>query len=326
MKKLNLSKLRIGDIILTTTTDLLSKAIRLVTNGDISHALVCVSSQSVIDSTGEGVRSRNPQRLFWEDDCAVYVRRLAGGLSDTQSRQIVDFVRERIGVRYTAFEAARTVVGGANTPSRKQFCSRLAAQAYASAGLHLVDDPNYCTPVQLKDSNLLISVEGAILDASKADRDAMDRILDSTKLMVDATNMLLAAARTKNALIESVSDIDEHLLEVPGDDAFFAELFSTSGYLTVWKAEYAKNSWRYDLQLMTSSPHSDAQKRKYCEELLNDGGEGMLRYQKNLEQYSWIVQSYPLQTFRQLKALYEKLVELELARRQTAENWLTRGD
>jgi hypothetical protein len=59
MRKLNESALQIGDIILTTTTDLLSKGIRKVTGSDISHALICVESYSVIDATGDGVHSRN---------------------------------------------------------------------------------------------------------------------------------------------------------------------------------------------------------------------------------------------------------------------------
>ena len=51
MKKLNELALQIGDIVLTTTTDLLSKSIRKVTGSDISHALVYVESHSVIDAT-----------------------------------------------------------------------------------------------------------------------------------------------------------------------------------------------------------------------------------------------------------------------------------
>lgn len=53
MKKLNESAFQVEDIILTTTTDLLSKGIRKVIGSDISHALVYVESHSVIDATGD---------------------------------------------------------------------------------------------------------------------------------------------------------------------------------------------------------------------------------------------------------------------------------
>lgn len=48
MKKLNESALQIGDIVLTTTTDLLSKGIRKVTGSDISHVLVYVEHYTSI--------------------------------------------------------------------------------------------------------------------------------------------------------------------------------------------------------------------------------------------------------------------------------------
>lgn len=326
MKKFNLSTIQIGDIILTTTTELLSKGIRKVTKGDISHALIYVGAGSVIDSTNEGVRSRSLQRLFLEDGSAVHVLRLADELSKTKARQIVDFARQRIGTQYSIIEAVRTVVGGAREPSRRQFCSRLAAQAYASAGLHIAADPNYCTPEDLKSSALLIVVPDVVVDVDKEEVEALQRIPDATQWMADVTRALLSGSRERNSAIEAVDDIDKHLQQTPEDDAYFVELFEKSGYLTVWKNEAEKNPWMYDPQLMRSSPLSDAQKQEYCNIVLNDHGEGMHRYEHNLKHYASLVQVYPLNTFRRLLVLYEKLVELQRLRRQTAEQWVRRGD
>jgi hypothetical protein len=324
MRKLNETALQIGDIILTTTTDFLSKGIRKVTGSDISHALVYVESHSVIDATGDGVHSRNTQRLFWEDECAVHVLRLAEGLDATQSRHIVNYVRGRIGTRYSKIEAARSVLGGERHPNRRQFCSRLVSQAYASAGLNLVATPNYCTPEQLKNSPRLIAVYGAVRNVSDEEIKLWEGIHDTPQSMRDATNALLSGARVKNAHIEDVNDIDHHLQVTPGDDLYFADLYERSGYLTVWVAEREKNRWQYDLQAMMDAPGTDEAKRQYCENLLGDDEEGLVRFEVNRAGYSLLVEKFPMETFRLLKTLYEKLVELHLNRRQTAAQWLHR--
>jgi hypothetical protein len=72
MKKLNEATLEVGDIILTTTTAAVSKAIQVATGSDISHAMVYVQDYSVIDAAGEGVQARNTQRLILEEGCSVY--------------------------------------------------------------------------------------------------------------------------------------------------------------------------------------------------------------------------------------------------------------
>ena len=69
LKRLNESVLKLGDIVLTTTTEPISRVIRLATNSDISHAMVYVSDRSIIDVTGEGVHSHNTQRLFFKKEC-----------------------------------------------------------------------------------------------------------------------------------------------------------------------------------------------------------------------------------------------------------------
>jgi hypothetical protein len=84
MKRLKMSALLRGDIILTTTAAAVSKAIRWGTKSDISHAMICVQHGSVIDATSEGVHARNTQRLFFEDGCALHVLRFEGWL-DTRA-------------------------------------------------------------------------------------------------------------------------------------------------------------------------------------------------------------------------------------------------
>ena len=198
------------------------------------------------------------------------------------------------------------------------------AQAYACAGLDLVAHPHYCVPEQLKNSTRLITVQGAVQQVSDEEIKRREGIHDTPQSMRDATNTLLSGARAKNARIEDVNDIDKHLQVTPGDDAYFADLYERSGYLTVWVAECDKNRWQYDLQMMIDAPGSDAMKRQYSENLLGDDEEGLVRFEVNLAGYSLLAEEFPLESFRRLKTLYEKLVELHLRRRQTAAQWLSR--
>ena len=57
MKKLDDGGLRTGDIILTSGSNKMSKAVRRATNSAISHAMIYVQHSSVIDATAEGVHS-----------------------------------------------------------------------------------------------------------------------------------------------------------------------------------------------------------------------------------------------------------------------------
>lgn len=220
MKRLNESALRIGDIVLATTMNKVSLGIRRFTLSDISHAMVYVEAHSVIDATGEGVHARNTQRLTWDDSCAVHVLRLKEKLTNDQARRIVNYVRGRIGTQYSKVEAVRTVLGGGNSWSRKQFCSRLVAQAYADAGLELVSNPNYCSPEHLRQSMRLAEVQ----DSVRTVRDChVPAGAGTAQRMRDATNALLEGARAKERHIQDTNDIDQHLKAFPDDDVSRAE-------------------------------------------------------------------------------------------------------
>src|SRR2546425_5402523 len=92
---------RPGDIVLTTTSEWLSGAIRLATFGDISHAMVCVADSSVIDATSEGVHARNIQRIALDARLPVHVLRPRSELSAPQLSTIETFLRRQIGVEYS---------------------------------------------------------------------------------------------------------------------------------------------------------------------------------------------------------------------------------
>lgn len=326
MKTLNEPTLQLGDIVLSTTPELISKGIRVVTKSEISHAMLYVEAYSLIDSTGDGVHARNTQRTLWKDQCQVHVLRLKHGLSDEQLQRVVNYARGLVGTQYSVFEAARSITKKRGTNSRKQFCSRLVAQAYAAAGINLVKSPDYCTPEDLRKSPLLEEVPSATHAVSQAYVEAIKEIVDTTELMRTTTNKLLELARAKDNQIEHLSDIDAHLIRHPEDDAYFARAYRESGYLEIKDIEFEKNRWQYDLQSMIDEQVPSEVKKNYCEMVLLDGEKGLQRYGANEAGYAIYAREHALETFRLLHELYAQLYDLQLRRRNVAKEWLAQHE
>jgi hypothetical protein len=322
MKRIRGERLQAGDIILTTTTATVSRVIRWATRSDVSHGIVCVQSHSVIDATAEGVQSRNIQRLFFEDDCGLHVLRYHSGSSPQQTQTICDFVRSQIGAQYSTPEAVRTVFGGATSWTTKQFCSRLVAQAFNAAGIKLVRNPNYCSPAELQSSEYLREISDCIELVSGEEFVSWQRHPDSTEAMRRATNALLDGARQRNAAIQTLTDLDIHLIRNPQDDAPFCELLRASGYLIVWQAEQRKHFWQYNLRAMHRARAPEAELLAYCRQIVRDEESGPNRFAINRGQYAQLLRSYDLRFFHLLKELSELLATLHRQRVDTAIKWL----
>ena len=194
MKRIDFSKLRKGDILLTTSTHPQSKAIRTFTKSDISHAMLYVANGSVMDSTGEGVHARNLQRQIYDDDCAIYAYRAKATIDPETMNQIVDYVRSEAGAPYATLDAMRSPLKPERKGSAAQFCSRLVARAYANAGFPLTDNPDYTTPADLRRSDRLESIPDVVLHVTAEEKAELEAG-DSVKGMREVTNDLLERVR-----------------------------------------------------------------------------------------------------------------------------------
>lgn len=312
MKRINIEILQRGDIVLTTSPRKDSGFIRKITRSDISHAMICVAHGSVIDSTGEGVQARNIQKLFYEDECAIYILRPKAPLSPIQVDGIVSYARAATGTSYTKIEAAKSIVPAiAGKGSVKQFCSRMVARAYASADIKLVKNPDFCTPEDLKNSELLIPINIPWIAVSENEVEAIKRVGDTTEGMREKTNKLLSAVRSLNPNVESFNDIDSLVIQRADLDDLIADAFHSSGYLDHWKVELSRFPWRYDALLITQFYHSlpDPQKLlEYCRDTLRDDeNSDFAHWEANARHYSELNHSYPRETFRLLNDLYLRL-------------------
>ena len=323
-KRLDDAVLYPGDIVLTTTTAAISKMIRVATRSDISHAMVYVENCSVIDATGEGVHARNTQRIFFEEECAIHVLRLRSGISAAELSAVVTYMRGHIGTQYSAREAVLAGLGGARQWSTRQFCSRLVAQAFASAGIHLVADPNFCSPTDIKASQLLIAVPNATKPVTALDVLAWQETDDVPQRMRLAINAVLNGAREKDPRIQTFDDLHRHLVDNPEHDAHFCRLLESSGYLSVWQIERNMNPWQYDLALMNAVPDADVE--GYCWKTLNNENAGSHRFIINRGAYTLLSRVNGLEFFRVMADLYEMLAVLHRQRVEVAAKWLeTRG-
>ena len=324
VKRIKIDRLEPGDIILTASSTKMGKVIRASTGGTVSHAMICVQHGSIIDSTAAGVQAWNLQRELFVDDEEVFGFRSREPLPRATIARIVDFARSEIGARYSKPEAVRSVLGGPKPRNAKQFCSRLVARAYASVGISLVPDDDYCTPEDLRVSPLLEELHDLTETVTPEEIDALDRWPNPLQRMRDSQNAVLAVARQLDESIENFNDLDRFVREHPEHDGTIAQAYRETGYLDLWKHELQAHPYRYDLALMESisDPAMREDLRIYCIETIREAYSGGIRFSVNLAHYEAMQKASRRETLGLLINLYETLVRNDQERRETARSWL----
>ncbi|MEQ1390609.1 hypothetical protein ABLT88_14120 [Acinetobacter radioresistens] len=249
---IDISKLKQFDIILTRSKHLRSKAIRYFSEGDYSHALICVSDLSLIEATVKGrVFSENPQRLIFEniDDCKVL--RYKGTLNQEDQSSIELFLRSQISTLYSIKEAVRTrkyETTDEEAQEAGQFCSRLVAQAFNQVNINLVTNPNYCSPENLNSSELLETVPDIIRIATKE-----EIAFSKTKSQIKENQIqnylwldnVVKLAKKENFIIVSQDDVGLFLIRYPQYDKQVCKFIKSTNYLTQYKQDEVVNPPRY---------------------------------------------------------------------------------
>ncbi|WP_455884692.1 YiiX/YebB-like N1pC/P60 family cysteine hydrolase [Pseudomonas spelaei] len=325
MKKIDTTKLQKGDIILSTSIDSFSEAVRSATNSDISHAMIYVSNGSVMDSTGEGVQARNIQKIFYPQGCALYVYRLKTGLSESDAKKIIHYVRTETGTPYDKIGAGRSMHNPKSHGGDNQFCSRLVARAYEEIGVKLTENPDFATPAQIKLSHSLEPVEDAVVDADELEIEALNRDVDTTVAMRVITNDLLEDVRGWMPKIRTLNDITKSLLAKPGLDRKVLSSYKRSGYLDFWEVEISRFPWRYNYDLMVNAKcQYDFQDLvEYCRSTVRENEQGDYDHWKaNADEYKKLYRHKRLRTFEQLAILYHSLSENQNIRLINAKRFL----
>lgn len=222
-------------------------------------------------------------------------------------------------------EAGRAWQGLGKKGTRKQFCSRLVAQAYAANGFDLVKNTDFCTPNELLKSVKLVEVVDATVDVTDEEYQTWQTHPSGLDLMRQSTNHILNGARKIDKSIQHLSDVDKLVLEHPEHDETIMQLYVESGYLHVWETGHEINPWHYDPKLMEdlgSRQPNDV--RWYCKSTLSEGSRTDNRYVTNANTYQYYQSMRPRQTIVMLTAFYHMLAENHVNRLDVAEDWLTR--
>ncbi|MGJ8530110.1 YiiX/YebB-like N1pC/P60 family cysteine hydrolase [Maritalea sp.] len=325
-KRLNEKILKLGDVILTTSDAGISKLIRATTISPISHAMLYVGHCSVIDATGDGVHSANTQRLFFEQNNAVFALRLKEELDPSIAIKICNYVRERVGSEYATLEAGRAWQGLGSKGSSKQFCSRLVAQAFAANGFDLVNNTNFCTPKKLLKSAKLVKVANATVDVADEEFQAWQAHPSGLDLMRQSTNHILTGARKIDKSIQHLRDVDKLVLENSKHDETIIQLYVESGFFEVWKTDHQINPWHYDTKLMAEVGNRNPDGvRWYCKSTLSEDSRTENRYVANATLYQHYQSLRPRKTIVMLMAFYQMLAEQHADRIDIAEDWLKKN-
>ncbi|WP_444905086.1 YiiX/YebB-like N1pC/P60 family cysteine hydrolase [Microbulbifer sp. CnH-101-E] len=301
-----MSLLKPGDIILTSQVGAISKMVRLSTLSKFSHAILYVGRGSFIHSDAQGVHSNNIQRLLFENKNHAEVRRV---LDNDYVGQAVMFARSQIGTSYSVKEAVRTknpLYSGEKL--NRQFCSRLVAQSYESAGLPLVDNADYCTPKDLQQSSHTNAVDGCLRIAERYEIEFASS--DSPiQRQTDITNYILKEVRQlTRSDIQSFGNLDQFVIDNQGYDLEITNIVVKSGYLTMFDYELDKNPWRYNGQLFLSLNIEDAYKKELAEFELESAENQIRLYSHNYRMCQNILGQSFLRYFEVKMDLYKKLI------------------
>lgn len=246
--------------------------------------------------------------------------RLKEPLSDEQKKQIELFVRSFVGMRYNTFDAAvaglHQVGAVKKTPQEKRmFCSRLVAEAFASAGIWLVEKPSYCTPEELLRSPLLEEIADiSITVSNEGFVSVKDLGRDFDQEMRDVTKYIVDNARKIDSSICDLNTMFFYLINHPKCDSKILKILEESGYLTHEDELYANSEYLYDSDKYIQFFKSYAM--QHCLEVSIQ--EDFSRFYVNLKTCEEYEKKYHLSTFSALKKLYDKLFQHAVDRRRCA--------
>lgn len=303
---LNIEVLKVGDIILTGDDEKLSRIIKKHTKGNFSHAILYLGGSSYIHSDRDGVHSGNTQRLVFESCDNVKVLRLK---EQKNINKAIYFARSQVGKEYSIKAAVNSKIKtNLLTGKNRQFCSKLVAQAYNTAGINLVGDPNFCMPKEIEDCSLLEVVHGATRSATKAEIEFSNTETPLNNQVI-VTNAILKYFREISGRdIQSLNDLSNYIIENPKFDSQVSKKMKELGYFNLFDEEIIKNPWRYDYDSFIEFVHEEDKYNLAIQELKNST-EMIERFSYMLSFYVNAHKKRPLEYIELHIQLYRKLCE-----------------
>ncbi|WP_049827926.1 YiiX/YebB-like N1pC/P60 family cysteine hydrolase [Pseudomonas sp. URIL14HWK12:I6] len=317
---LDISKLEVGDILLTSVGAIPSVGIRKLIKSDYSHAMLYVGGGSYIHSDLTGVHADNLQRLLLDSPCRATVLRVERLNRSSIVSEVVTYARRKVGTQYSKREAAGVIVKKLRSDLKnRQFCSRLVALAFAEAAFPLVADANYCTPQDIFESSVLIEVPECVREASPSEVEFANSF-NPLEVQRRGTNQFLEDVRKISGLdIQMHEQVAQCVVDHPEYDAAISEALQRSGYLDFWRLDVSINPWRYSSE---SFLNLDIPTDKVVESARYEVGsakEAIKRFSFCHSQYHELNGRFPRRYFQLEHELYTLLVELHTKRMESAQ-------
>lgn len=245
-----------GDIILSTSPAKRSGVIRTVTGSEYSHAML-YTNKTIVHAEGAGVYTINPQRILFSKGQSVVLRLRKP--HDCNLKKVCSFAFGQAGAPYTVPEAVLAVAmqnSGQRALSSAQYCSRLIAQAFESAGVQLVSNGDFCVPGQFLHCSLLEIVEDAVRLAN-ANELELSQTPDTLQIHREHTVAWLEpvralAKRCRGIPLVTIQDAFEFVRTNPQHDDDVLGFLEKSGYLEDAALDRQVSPHRYDLSMFRS--------------------------------------------------------------------------
>ena len=223
MYLLDRTKLKQGDIILTRSNKKNSRLICKITKSDYSHAILYAGETSYIHSDIDGVHSGNIQRLLIDELRFAKVVRLE---DQVVIKKAIKYARLQVGTSYSKYSAANAYTKiFSKLDEKKQFCSRLVAKAFESAGIRLVSNSDTCLPQEIADSKFVREIKDCVYEAREEEIE-FALSYNPIEKQSEITNYILKSARKlMGSKIQSLSDITSNLINDPTFDNEITEIY-----------------------------------------------------------------------------------------------------
>lgn len=314
---LNINKLEAGDIILTRSSSRESELIRQLTQCDYSHGILYVGVSSCIESDGLGVQSNNIQRMLFEKESDIIVLRLKEKKLKKLIAGVIVFARQKVGTEYSTTEAriAKLEKSIAAKEPNRQFCTRFVAQAYSNAGIQIVVNPDYCTPNDIQNSELLQPIESVLRPASTAEIAFANDKENPLEKQKDIHNFIFENARRISGVdIQTFEQLSKYVLEHTEKENDITAIIEKSGYLDMWKGDVEKNPWHYDYTEFIKHYKNPKQQKEVGYYFATTEQETRQRFYITLDALNFGYSLYGHRYFKILIDLYKKLIELSETR------------
>ncbi|MDE5422637.1 hypothetical protein L3073_10505 [Ancylomarina sp. DW003] len=315
-----IEKLRLGDIILIKSETRISQMVRRLTQSQYSHAILYVDICSVIDSDGYGVQSNNIHRRLVAKENDAVVLRLKDENKNSVLNKVEVFARRKIGTEYSTEEAKIALISKElkAKESNRQFCTRFVAQAYHNAGIDLVENPDYCVPEELLNSDELQIIDGVLREASEKEIEFANSENPLAKQMEIHKNIFQRARELSGLDIQTFENVNQVIIDMPEIDSELTDFVRNSGYLTMMEYDVEKNPWHYNAKKMIEHYNTPevivdtsmffASTESKTRERLNMSINALIQLDKN----------FPREYFKMEIELYRKLIDFSYTRESEA--------